>query len=415
MKKTFTNIGKLYGTGHALEPKRGSQLDEVQTLQNAYLKVEDGLIVEVGEMKDLPSEEMDILDLNGAEVLPTFVDSHTHLVFGKDRKSEFLDRLNGLTYQEIAKRGGGILNSAASIAGLPEEELYDMAVDRLTQAVSQGTGAIEIKSGYGLYREAELKLLRVIKRLKADFTLPIKSTFLAAHAVPLEYKNRTDDYVQYVIQETLPAVAEEALADYIDVFCEDGYFTANQMERILEAGATFGMKPKVHVNQFESIGGVEAAIGLSAVSLDHLETLSEVEAAKIARSGAVATGLPACSHFLGIPYTPMRQLINHHAAVALATDFNPGSSPTSNMGFVFSLACQKMKLTPNEALNASTWNAACAMEVHEQVGSLAQGKKASFIVLNKGENLTSLGYYMNMPLIADVFLEGVSVKNAPGN
>ena len=411
MNKTFTNIRQIYGLGEINQSKRGSQLDEVQSLNHAYITVEKGLIVDVGAMDNYTGKDKHEVDLEGAEVLPTFVDSHTHLVFGNDRKSEFLDRLNGLTYQEIAQRGGGIINSAKSIEALPEEELLNMARTRLRKAMALGTGAIEIKSGYGLYKEAELKLLRVIKRLKSEFSLPIKSTFLAAHAVPAEYKNRTEDYVDYVIQETLPAVAEEGHADYIDVFCEDGYFTAGQMQRILEAGATHGLKPKVHVNQFESIGGVEAAIEQSAVSLDHLETLSKEETLNIAQSEVIATGLPACSHFLGIPYTPVRSLIDSNAAVALATDFNPGSSPTSNMGFVFSLACQKMKLTPNEALNASTWNAAFAMEVQDEVGSLQVGKRANFIVLKKGENLTSLGYYMDMPVIQDVYIDGVSSKN----
>ena len=392
IKNIKSLVGVLENQNSAL---KGSELSNLSEIENAFLAVEDGKIAYYGPMSDLSGvdnwNDLEIIDAEGKYVLPAFCDSHTHLVFAKPRESEFVDRINGLTYEEIGKKGGGILNSAAKLAEMPEEDLYQDALKRLEEVKSYGTGAIEIKSGYGLSVEAELKMLRVIKRLKENSDLTIKATFLGAHAFPKEYKENQEAYIDLIINEMLPTIAKEGLADYIDAFCERNYFTVPQLERILEAGAKYGLKPKVHVNQFSSMGGIQASLKYNAVSVDHLEEMTSEDFDALKGSNTIATGLPSCSFFLNIPYTPVRELINNNTAVALATDFNPGSTPSGNMQLVGSLGCIKMKLTPEEVVNASTINGAYAMELGNELGSISLGKKANLIITKP---MPSLAYMM---------------------
>lgn len=385
--------GILEGNTKAL---RGKELSELGMIENAFLAIEDGKISYYGSMQDMQGitdwRNLDIVDAEGKFVLPAFCDSHTHLVFSESREGEFVDRINGLTYEEIGQKGGGILNSARKLADMSEDELFNNALERLDLVKSFGTGAIEIKSGYGLSVEAELKMLRVIKRLKAASDLTIKATFLGAHSFPLEYKDNKEGYVDLIINEMLPKVKAENLADYIDVFCERNYFTAEQLDRILKAGVKAGLKPKIHVNQFSIMGGVGIGINNNAVSVDHLEELGEEDIEALKKSETIATALPSCSFFLNIPYSPVKKMLDHNIAIALATDFNPGSTPSGNMQFVNSLACVKMKLTPEQTLNATTINGAYAMEVSDELGSITIGKKANIIITKKIPSLAYMAY-----------------------
>ena len=385
--------GILEGNTKAL---RGKELSELGMIENAFLAIEDGKISYYGSMQDMQGitdwRNLDIVDAEGKFVLPAFCDSHTHLVFSESREGEFVDRINGLTYEEIGQKGGGILNSARKLADMSEDELFNNALERLDLVKSFGTGAIEIKSGYGLSVEAELKMLRVIKRLKAASDLTIKATFLGAHSFPLEYKDNKEGYVDLIINEMLPKVKAENLADYIDVFCERNYFTAEQLDRILKAGVKAGLKPKIHVNQFSIMGGVGIGINNNAVSVDHLEELGEEDIEALKKSETIATALPSCSFFLNIPYSPVKKMLDHNIAIALATDFNPGSTPSGNMQFVNSLACVKMKLTPEQTLNATTINGAYAMEVNDELGSITIGKKANIIITKKIPSLAYMAY-----------------------
>ncbi|MBI3134148.1 MAG: imidazolonepropionase [Bacteroidetes bacterium] len=391
------NIKSLAGIleGNAA-PLRGEQLGKLEVLENAYLAIEDGRIADYGKMEDLAGitnwTDLEVIDAEGKFVLPAFCDSHTHLVFAATREGEFVDRINGLTYEEIGKKGGGILNSARRLAEMPEEELVASALKRLDLVKSQGTGAIEIKSGYGLSVEAELKMLRVIRTLKQKSDLTIKATFLGAHAFPPAYKENKDAYVDLVINEMLPQIQKENLADYIDVFCERNYFSPEQLERILQAGLEFDLLPKIHVNQFSILGGVGIGVKYGAISVDHLEELDENDIIELDRSNTIATALPGCSFFLGIPYAPVRTMLNNNLAVALASDYNPGSTPSGNMQFVNSLACIQMKLTPEEALNATTINGAYAMELAQELGSITRGKKANIIITKEMPSLHYLPY-----------------------
>jgi len=371
-------------------------LSELGMIENAFLAIEDGKISYYGSMQDMQGitdwRNLDIVDAEGKFVLPAFCDSHTHLVFAESREGEFVDRINGLTYEEIGQKGGGILNSARKLADMSEDELFNNALERLDLVKSFGTGAIEIKSGYGLSVEAELKMLRVIKRLKAASDLTIKATFLGAHSFPLEYKDNKEGYVDLIINEMLPKVKAENLADYIDVFCERNYFTAEQLDKILKAGVKAGLKPKIHVNQFSIMGGVGIGINNNAVSVDHLEELGEEDIIALKDSETIATALPSCSFFLNIPYSPVKKMLDNNISIALATDFNPGSTPSGNMQFVNSLACVKMKLTPEQALNATTINGAYAMEVNDELGSITIGKKANIIITKKIPSLAYMAY-----------------------
>ncbi len=400
------NIGRLYGLTGNNAVKVGNDLAEVATLDNAYLDFSDGRITGFGLMEAIPLDGKLMYDVEGGIVYPSYVDCHTHLVFAKNREDEFVDRINGLTYQEIANRGGGILNSVEKLRNMSEEELYADATARLHSLIRLGTGAIEIKSGYGLNKDAELKMLRVIKRLKENSPIPIKATFLGAHAFPKEYANDHEGYVQNLINEVLPTVVEEGLADYIDAFCEAGYFTVEQTRKVVEAGLKHGLKSRLHVNQFESFGAVQMAAEHQAISVEHLEVMTDADINTLAASNMFGVALPACSFFLKIPYTPSRKLIEAGVPLVLASDYNPGSSPTGNLNFVMSLACIYMQLLPTEALNALTINAANALEIAEDVGSIAIGKRGNVVVCKGIKSINSIPYQFGDNLIDDVFVNG---------
>ncbi|OBX24865.1 imidazolonepropionase [Gelidibacter algens] len=386
---------------------KGEDMKTLPTLQNAYLIIEHDTIVEFGPMSDYEDYQADeVIDAKGKIVLPAWCDSHTHIVYAGDRSQEFVDRINGLSYEDIAQRGGGILNSAEVLQKTSEDDLYEQSLKRLNQVMQLGTGAIEIKSGYGLTVEAELKMLRVIKRLKKSSLAAIKTTLLAAHAVPKEFKDTKKKYVDLVINEMIPEVGQSKLADYIDVFCEKGYFDLEDTERILEAGGRWGLIPKIHVNQFNSFGGVALAVKHKALSVDHLEEMTTEDIEALKNSTTMPVALPSCSYFLSIPYTPARQIIDAGLPLALATDYNPGSTPSGNMNFVVSTACIKLKMTPEEAINAATINGAYAMGLSNQYGSICRGKKANLIITKEIESYNNLPYAFGDNLIDTVIIRG---------
>jgi imidazolonepropionase len=405
MKKLFKNIGVLVQVREQSQNiLRGLMMNELPLIENAYLIVEDGIISDYGSMASLPQVDFDKTeDIGGRLLMPTFVDSHTHLVFAANREEEFVMKIKGMDYQSIADAGGGILNSAKKLQNASIDELYEGAAARLTQAIKQGTGAIEIKSGYGLTVEAELKMLKVIARLKTDFAIPIKATFLGAHAFPHEDKEK---YINSIIQEMLPEIYSAGLADYIDTFCEEGYYSPGQMETILEAGDKYELKPKVHVNQFNSIGGIEVAILAGAVSVDHLEILTEDEINILKDSETIPVALPGCSFFINIPFSPARKIIESGLPLVLASDFNPGSAPSFNMSLINSLACIKMKLLPEEAINATTYNAAFALELENEVGSISKGKRANFIISKAPITPATIAYNFGVDWIDEVYING---------
>jgi len=376
--------------------RRGEEMKTLPILENAFLALEEGVIVAYGSMDDWGGitdwRDLEVIDAEGKYVLPAFCDSHTHTVFAKSREEEFVDRINGLSYEEIALKGGGILNSARKLADMSEDELFEQAMERIELLKSYGTGALEIKSGYGLSVEAELKMLRVIKRLKEATGLAIKSTFLGAHAFPAEYKENHRGYIDMIINEMIPKIAEEKLADYIDVFCERNYFSVDEMAEILEAGAKVGLRPKVHVNQFSALGGIKKAVEMNALSVDHLEELTDEDIEALKDSNTMATILPSCSHFLSIPFGDAKRLMENNVAVALASDFNPGSTPSGNLQFVWSLACVKMRMTPEEALNALTINGAYAMDLSATHGTISVGKKTPILITKEIPNLSYIPY-----------------------
>lgn len=382
---------------------RGKEMKELPILENAYLALEDGVIVAYGSMDDWGGitdwRNLEVIDADGKFVMPAFCDSHTHTVFAKTREEEFVDRINGLSYEEIAMKGGGILNSARRLTEMSEDELFDQAKERIDRLMSYGTGALEIKSGYGLSVQAELKMLRVIQRLKRACPIKIKATFLGAHAFPPEYKNNHRAYLDLIINEILPIIKEEKLADYIDVFCERNYFSVDEMEELLQAGIAIGLKPKVHVNQFSALGGIPKAVELGALSVDHLEELTDEDIQALKGSQTMSTLLPSCSHFLSIPFGDARRLMDNNLPVALASDFNPGSTPSGNLSFVWSLACIKMKMTPEEALNALTINAAYAMDLSATHGTISLGKKTPIVLTKKIPNLAYIPYSFGDQLI----------------
>ncbi|MHA7102303.1 imidazolonepropionase [Roseivirga pacifica] len=405
MQKSFINIGKLYQVrAEGTNLLRGAIMADVPFLENAWMTVKDGLIEDFGKMEDFaPSENKETVDVKGCIITPTFVDSHTHLVFAQDRDEEFVMKIKGMDYQSIAQAGGGILNSAKKLQETPLEVLVERASARLNEAIKAGTGAIEIKSGYGLTTAAELKMLKVIAHLKQDFKIPIKATFLGAHAFPTEDKER---YMQTIIQEMLPEIFSNQLADYIDCFCEKGYYSVDQMRTILEAGQKFDLKPKVHVNQFNAIGGIENAIEFGALSVDHLEVLPDEEITLLKDSDTLPVALPGCSFYLNIPFAPGRKMIDNGLPLVLASDFNPGSAPSFNMSTINSLACIRMKLLPQEAFNATTFNAAFALELENEVGSITKGKRANFIIGKKDKTLNSISYNFGVNWIDKVYLNG---------
>jgi len=386
---------------------KGKEMSELPKIDNAWLLMADGLILDYGSMDTIPTIiDAETLDCSDRLVLPTWCDSHSHLVYAGNREQEFVDRINGLTYQQIAEKGGGIVNSAKKLQETAHDELFRQSESRLKEVMKLGTGAIEIKSGYGLTTDAEIKMLEVAKQLEKAYPITVKTTFLGAHAYPAEFKNDKEGYVHLLINEMLPAIAERDLADYIDVFCEEGYFSVEDTDRILSAGSEYGLVPKIHVNQFTTLGGVAIGVKHHALSVDHLELMSQNDIVVLKNSKTMPVALPACSFFLSIPYTPGREMIDAGLPLALATDFNPGSSPTGNMNFVVAAACIKMRLTPEEAINAATINGAYAMGLHSSHGSITKGKVASVIITDKIPSYGFIPYSFGSNCIHRVIING---------
>ncbi len=411
MKTVIKNISELIQTEtSARKWVAGKDMSHISTIKDAFIEVEGGLISSFGSMEDWNGIEdwnnTEIIDAEGGMVFPTYCDSHTHLVFAASREEEFVDRINGLSYAEIAERGGGILNSADKLQNASEDELFEDALARLNELVQIGTGAIEIKSGYGLTLDAELKMLRVIKRLKAASDVTIKATFLGAHALPKEYTENKEGYMDLVINEMLPIVVKEGLADYVDIFCEEGYFTVEDTKNLLTAANKLGLQSKTHVNQFNAIGGVKSSVDLGALSVDHLEVMAEEDYEALKGSNCMPTILPSCSFFLRIPYGPAKRMIEEGLPVALATDYNPGSNPSGNMNFVASLGCIQMKMTPEEVINATTINTAYAMGVEKELGSICIGKKANLFITKQIPSYAYLPYSFGHNVIEKVMIAG---------
>lgn len=411
MKRTLiTNIKSLVQVEDtAREAVCGKDMAEVKTIENAYLLIEDDKIADFGTMDTL-SENADLtIDAKQRFVLPSFCDSHTHLVYAGSREIEYIDKIRGLSYEEIAKRGGGILNSAKRLQEASEDELFEDAMQRLEEIISYGTGAVEIKSGYGLTTEAELKMLRVIRRLKEASPLTIKANFLGAHGVPLEYRGRQGDFVNLVIDEMIPQVAKENLAEFIDVFCDTGFFTVEETARMLEAGTKHGLIPKIHANELDYSGGIEVGVKYGALSVDHLECVGEKEIATLKTSKTMPTILPGAAFFLNMPYSPARKMIEAGLPVAMASDFNPGSSPSGNMQMVLTFACVNYRLTPQEAINATTINSAYAMGISRTHGSIAKGKQANFYITKDIPTIEYIPYYYGTNKVERTFLNGKQV------
>jgi len=407
MKLVIINIKQLLNVRKETRILRGKELAELPVLENAYLVVEDAVIIEYGLMKDLSIDmpSTSIVDAEGQFVLPTWCDSHTHLVFAASRENEFVDKIRGLSYQEIAAKGGGILNSAKAVQEASEESLFNSAFKRLNELIQLGTGAIEIKSGYGLTAEAELKMLRVIKRIKERSPIPVRATFLGAHTYPAEYIHDHQGYLDLIIHEMLPVIAIENLADYIDVFCEEGFFNAEETIAICRAGMKYGLKAKIHANQFSG-GGVTVGTNVNAITVDHLETIDEKEIEILSGSNTIGTLLPTAAFFLRMPFQPARKLIDAGCAIALASDYNPGSSPSGNMNLVLSMSCIQMKMLPEEVINAATINAAYAMGLGETTGSITVGKSANLIFTKPIPSLAYLTYAFGSNLVDKVMING---------
>lgn len=405
----ITNIGELAGiVPEGVPLKRGAEMDEVGALKNAYLTLEGERIAGFGNMSDCPpaGPRDEVIDAGGGLVMPSFCDPHTHICYAGTREQEFIDKINGLSYEEIAARGGGILNSADLLHSTDEEELYSQTMDRVREMTAKGTGAIEIKSGYGLTLEDELKMLRVIRRVKESAHAVIKSTFLGAHAVGRAFKGRQNEYVDLVCEEMIPAVAAEGLADFVDVFCDEGFFTVDETDRILLAGERHGLVPKIHANELACSGGVQVAVAHNALSVDHLERTTDAEIEALRDSRAMPTMLPGSSFFLGIPYGRAKEYVNAGLGLALASDYNPGSSPSGDMRFVMALGCIRMRLTPAQSFNACTLNSAYAMGVSEELGSITPGKLANLIVTKPVPSLAVIPYCHQTPFISKVLLRG---------
>ena len=388
----------------------GIEMKHLPCIDNAWLACENGYIVDFGEMENFPGitnwKDLDVIDCSGKLVIPCFADSHTHIVYAGNREQEFVDRINGLSYEEIASKGGGILNSAKKLRDTSEDDLFEQSKARLQEVISQGTGAIEIKSGYGLDVAAELKMLRVIKRLKELNWIPVKATFLGAHALPFEYKNNKQGYIDLIIDEMLPIIEREALADFIDVFCEKGYFDATETKQLLEAGKRHGLVPKVHAEQLSHSGGIRTAVECGAISVDHLEYCNDDDIVLLKNSSTMPTILPGAALFLSLPLPPARKMIDAGLAIAFASDYNPGSSPSGNMKLMMSLACIQYKLTPEEAINALTLNSAYAMKLQTEMGSISCGKLANVIITKKINSYGFLPYAFGSDLIDKVIING---------
>ena len=412
MRLLVKNIGTIVGidTAHR-ERIAGVDMDSMERIDNAWLTAEDGVIAAFGSMDNCPDiEGFEVIDADGGVLFPSYCDSHTHIVYAGSREQEFVDKIHGLTYEQIAARGGGILNSAERLHNTSEDELYRQAMERVAEIVAMGTGAVEIKSGYGLTTQDELKMLRVIARIKQSSPLAVKATFLGAHAVPKEYKGRQDEYVDLVCQQMIPAVAAEGLAEAVDVFCDRGFFTVEQTRRIVECGAKYGMKAKIHANELDFSGGVELGVEMGALSVDHLECSGDNQIEVLKGSQTMPTLLPGAAFFLGMSYPPARKMVDAGLAVALASDYNPGSSPSGNMRFVTSLASIRMRLTPTEALWAATLNGAAAMGLSENYGSITVGKVANFFITKPLSSFEFFTYAYNTPLIERIVLAGKVIK-----
>ena len=407
----LTNIKSIYQTDNFF--KRGSEMDSISSIDNAWMLMDNisGKIISLGKMDEIPNHQAEIIDMENRAIMPTWVDSHTHLVFAKSREQEFVDRIHGLSYQEIASRGGGILNSVEHTRQMSEDELFEKSLVRLNNIISLGTGAVEIKSGYGLNFESELKLLNVIKRLKDISPIPIKSTFLGAHAIPKEFKDDKQGYIHLIINEILPEVAKNNYADFCDIFCEKDYFDFDDVINIMTEAKRYGIIPKVHAEQLSHNNGIEAGVKVGAISVDHVEfaNLSDFEFLK--NSSTIPNILPGAAYFLGLPNPPVRKMIDYGLGISIASDFNPGSSPTGNMHLMTSIACVQYKITPNEAINAATINSAYAMNVSNIVGSISENKFANFIILKDVQNLNSIPYSIGMNIIDEVWINGKPFKN----
>ena len=409
MKLLVNNIATLAGIdGGGVLKKSGAEMAQFDAIDQAWMLVEDGIITEFDTEKDrpAPAEVDSVVDAHGGMVLPCWCDSHTHIVYAGSREREFVDKINGLSYAEIARRGGGILNSADRLHELPEQQLYEQAMERVREVISKGTGAIEIKSGYGLNTQDELKMLRVIARIQESTPLRVVSTFLGAHAVSRAYVGRQSEYVDLIVDEMLPAVAAEGLANYVDVFCDQGFFTPEETARILEAGAKYGMRGKIHGQELAPSGGVEVAVRHHALSVDHLESMTDEDIALLRDTDTIPTALPGTSFFLNMPFAPARKMIAAGLPMAIASDYNPGSTPSGDMKFVVSLACIKMRLQPAEAFNAATINGAAAMGLSGEYGSIAPGKVANFFITRPISSIDFIPYAYTTPIIDRVFLDG---------
>lgn len=412
MNLLVKNIGTIAGIDESGRTRiEGKEMNEIAMLGNAWLLTDGTRIKDYGTMDSVPSTSgCEVIDAKGGWLFPSFCDSHTHIVYAGSREQEFLDKINGLSYEEIAKRGGGILNSADRLHSTGEEELYRQAMERIDEIVSMGTGLVEIKSGYGLTLEDELKILRVIRRIKESAPLEVRSTFLGAHAVGRAYRGRQKEYVEHVCNDMIPAVAKEKLADFVDVFCDKGFFTVEETAKIIETGARYGLRAKIHANELAVSGGVEVGVKYNALSVDHLESMGEEQIEALQGSDTMPTMLPGCAFFLGISYPPARKMIDAGLAVALASDFNPGTAPAGNMRFVTSLASIKMKMTPAEALNAATLNSACAMGESRDFGSITRGKMANFYITKPLPSLAFLQYAHQTPIITNIVLKGTVIR-----
>ena len=411
MNVLFKNIKELIQVREiAIDFLSGKEMNVLPTLKNAFLLVENGLIADFGFMEDCPDIEIKTIDATGKMILPSWCDSHTHIVYAGNREDEFVDRINGLSYKEIANNGGGILNSAKRLQTTSEEDLYNQSKVRLEEIIQLGTGAVEIKSGYGLTKDAELKMLRVIRKLKEKYPIEIKATFLGAHALPETYKDNKSGYLQMLINDILPTIQRENLADFIDIFCETGYFSVADTQQILDAGKKVGLVGKIHVNQFTAIDGIQVGIENGVLSVDHLEEMRSEDIEALKNTKTMPVSLPSCSYFLSIPFTPARKMIDAGLPLALATDYNPGSTPSGNMNFVVATACIKMKMTPEEAINAATINGAYAMNLQDKVGTITKGKLANLILTQKINSYNFIPYSFGNNCIEKVFLKGEDIK-----
>lgn len=412
MNLLIKNIGTIVGIDESGRTRvSGKAMDEIAMLENAWLLTDGARIKDYGTMDTMPdADSYEVIDAQDGWLFPSFCDSHTHIVYAGSREQEFLDKINGLSYEEIAKRGGGILNSADRLHDTPEEELYRQAMERIDEIVAMGTGLVEIKSGYGLTLEDELKILRVIRRIRETAPLEVRATFLGAHAVGRAYRGRQSEYVEHVCNDMIPAVAAEGVADYVDVFCDRGFFTPEETAKIIETGARYGLRAKIHANELAVSGGVEVGVEHGALSVDHLESMGDEQIEALRDSGTMPTMLPGCAFFLGITYPPARKMIDAGLAVALASDYNPGTAPSGNMRFVTSLASIKMKMTPAEALNAATLNSACAMGESKDFGSITRGKMANLYITRPLPSLAFMPYAHQTPIIERVILKGKVVK-----